>query len=488
MKTKHIKSNFLELFLISIIAIITLTLTSYKFFMSNFEQLEKDQNIKNIHSILSQMDKDLNYIEDITADYALWDDTYNFIKTKNNHYIYENFRAGTSTLEDLELDFMIFTDLRNRKIFSKYTEKDIYKKNSLFEKDILTKFENINDLATIHEQKNKILKLSSNYFYIVKKYISNSDSSVPTNGFIYSGRLITNDILNDMTEVFDEVSIKNKTYSNNDVLINSDYLKNSKIKIEEDTEGNYLINTMQLYNYKSQYVLSIETKTKRNLIKKGKETVFYYNIAISFFLILIFFLIFRNRKVLENYSQVLESEVNEKTKELQKSNSQLKILSEQDELTKINNRRNYFILGEKSIKKAIANNSDFSVLMIDLDDFKKVNDTYGHDVGDKVLIEFCNVVNSQLNENHIFGRLGGEEFSIIFTDITEEEAYELSEKIRIAVEKSKLYVNGKNIDYTVSLGLTKRNNLSSLDKILKNADELLYDAKNRGKNCIIRDR
>jgi sensor domain CHASE-containing protein len=94
--------------------------------MSNFNKLEKEQNLKNIKSVLHNMDKGLNYLEDTITDYAQWDDTYDFIETGNNDYIYENFREGTNTLETLELDFMIFTTLRNKKVYSKYLDQDIY--------------------------------------------------------------------------------------------------------------------------------------------------------------------------------------------------------------------------------------------------------------------------------------------------------------------------------------------------------------------------
>jgi diguanylate cyclase (GGDEF)-like protein len=332
------------------------------------------------------------------------------------------------------------------------------------------------------------LKHSSNYFYIVKKYITNSDDTAVSNGFIYSGKLISNDVLNTMTKFFDEVSIKNKTYIANDILIDSNYLKNTKIKIEENIKENLLINNIQLYDYKNKYILTIRTETKRELIERGKTTILYYNIAISIFLLLIFFLIFKNQRILERYSNTLESKVNEKTKKLLESNKKLKIISEEDYLTKINNRRSFFHLGNKALENAISNNSELIILMIDLDNFKKINDTYGHDIGDEVLIHTCEIISDILAGNHIFARIGGEEFAIIFNKINYDEAYKLTEKILHTIENSFVENKGNKIKYTVSIGFAQSKDEKSIDLILKNADELLYSAKQRGKNCIIRKR
>jgi len=488
MKTKFIKTNIF-IFIFFIFTILSLIgFFSYKFFLNSFIDLEKEQNKKNIISILSFMDKELNYIEDIIKDYAIWDDTYNFVKTKNSDYIYENFREGTNTLKDLELDFIIFTTIKNDKIYSNYENKDFILDIELFEKSILEKFQDVKNITTIYKEPSKIVKYNSQYFYIVKKHISNSDDTLPSNGYIYSGKIINNDIFNKKTKIFDEVLIKNKHYLENNFTINSDYLKNAQINIEEDDECKCLKNTIQLYDYDNNYIFSLITKSKRDLIKKGKEAILYYNISISLFLIFIFFLTYKNQKLLERYSDKLKIEVNNKTKELQESNEKFKMLSEQDELTKINNRRNFFKLGNDELNKSIKNNTELYLLMIDIDDFKKINDLYGHDAGDNVLIEVCKIINEELKNRHIFGRIGGEEFSIIFKDLDKDEVYNLTENIREKVEKSQIDYGNIKIDYTISIGVAKKDKLSSLDKILKKADELLYEAKRNGKNCVIRER
>lgn len=488
MKTKYIKATKLFSFFITFLITAIFFIISYNFFISNFKTLEKGQNIKNIHTVLDIMNKEISSIESIVKDYAHWDDTYMFLEDKNKSYIYENFRDGTNTLEELNIDFFIFTDLNNKSIFSKYINLDIYKNQKVFQLDILKHFEEEKSIANIYKSKTKITKVNSNYFYIVKIPINNSDNTEISNGYLYGGKIINNEILNSLTKVFDEANFKNKQYLNNELTINSEYLKNTKINIEENSDCNCLINNIQLYDNFNEYIISIETKLKRNLIEKGKETILGFNLIITIFIFFISFLIYKNQRILENYNEQLTTDIKQKTIHLTEANNRLRQLSQEDELTKIHNRRHFFTLGDNSFKKCIKTKSNFCVVMLDIDDFKKVNDTYGHNVGDQVLISFTKQVLQFLSEKNIFGRLGGEEFAIIFENHTQEKTYDITEKIRKSIADSNILCDKQEIHYTVSFGLSQRNKEESLDELLQNADKLLYKAKDSGKNCIIRDR
>ena len=125
--------------------------------------------------------------------------------------------------------------------------------------------------------------------------------------------------------------------------------------------------------------------------------------------------------------------------------------------------------------------------MIDIDYFKKINDTYGHDTGDKVLIEFCNIVNEIIQKDMIFGRLGGEEFAITIFNQQESNVYELSEKIRDKCATTLIKVKDTDIKFTISMGVVfKEDKKESIDEILHKADELLYTAKESGRNRVVR--
>lgn len=470
----------------SIFVLLILCLFTYNFFLNSFIKLEEEQNLKNINSLITSMDKELNYIKNTTSDYATWDDTYNFIKTKNREYIDENFAEGSNTLENLQLDFMIFTSLDNKKIYSNFVKND-YKNSENFQKDLLKKFQNIDNVNTIYKDFNNLIEKKSTYFYVTKKSISNTNNTLAPNGFIYTGKIIKNIDLKNTTKLFQDIWISEQNQKNFDLELNSNYLKNIKINIVSN-DDNYLQNSIQLFDFNNIYTLTIITKSKRELINKGKKTILTYTIMNFIFLFLIFLLIFKNEQILKNYNEKLKKEVEEKTKEIQDSNKQLKILSEQDYLTKIKNRRYFFEIGDKIVKNSIIKSKKIFVVMIDLDDFKKINDSFGHSAGDSVLLDFTNKVNTILDDKYLFGRLGGEEFSITFDNIDENKMEILIKNIKKRIEDSIISFENEKIKYTVSMGISTNENFNSLDKILKNADKLLYVAKSRGKNCIIRQR
>ena len=159
-------------------------------------------------------------------------------------------------------------------------------------------------------------------------------------------------------------------------------------------------------------------------------------------------------------------------------------ISHIDYLTKVRNRRSFFEKGKEVVELAKQNNVTICALMIDIDFFKKVNDTYGHKAGDAVLKAMSDKISSMIRDTDIFGRLGGEEFAILMLNCDEEKLFKTAEKIRKEIEKFSLNFEDKVINFTISIGAYLGSNESSLDSILEKADELLYKAKNNGRNRV----
>ncbi|WP_457599987.1 diguanylate cyclase [Hydrogenivirga sp.] len=155
----------------------------------------------------------------------------------------------------------------------------------------------------------------------------------------------------------------------------------------------------------------------------------------------------------------------------------LRDLATHDQLTRVFNRRALLRFLEEQLFSAQRYGLPFSVILIDLDNFKKVNDTYGHQVGDKVLKEFTRIVRRKLRKTDIFGRWGGEEFLVILPSTT--DPYPVAEKLRKSVEDTNFPEAGR---ITASFGGTSYKEGDSVDSILARADEALYEAKRRGKN------
>ena len=123
-------------------------------------------------------------------------------------------------------------------------------------------------------------------------------------------------------------------------------------------------------------------------------------------------------------------------------------------------------------------------MIIDLDHFKKINDSHGHPAGDAVLKLFANVVNSVARRSDIVGRLGGEEFALVLPSTSATEALEFSERLHVAIKKAVLKYKGSAIRYTVSIGLAEYTSdcRYSVDDLLAQADVALYQAKQAGRN------
>jgi diguanylate cyclase len=178
-------------------------------------------------------------------------------------------------------------------------------------------------------------------------------------------------------------------------------------------------------------------------------------------------------KVMGERILVLEAQL----KEAEKS-------SREDFLTKLFNKRaleEYMQLNEDNFKRHAHN---YSIIIFDIDFFKKVNDTKGHDAGDAVLSAFAKVLKNECRKADIVGRYGGEEFMAILSDTSLDGAIEFANKVRVQVEKTKFMYKSERIEVTVSGGVAQRSDHSSTVATIKEADDKLYSAKNGGRNRI----
>ena len=165
-----------------------------------------------------------------------------------------------------------------------------------------------------------------------------------------------------------------------------------------------------------------------------------------------------------------------------KMQEQLEALATTDTLTGIKNRYSTTQEIENEIKRVKRYKSSFSVMMFDIDFFKKVNDTYGHDVGDYVLKEFTTIVSKSIRDTDIFGRWGGEEFILLVPNEDFDGAMILAEKVRKSIELFE-FKTVKHI--TVSIGMTICNSFAEKEALLKIVDNALYEAKKNGRNNVV---
>jgi len=156
-----------------------------------------------------------------------------------------------------------------------------------------------------------------------------------------------------------------------------------------------------------------------------------------------------------------------------------------DFLTGAYNRRYFFEVANAIVHKNYRKQLPIALATVDIDKFKRINDTYGHDVGDIAIKETINILNSSMRESDLVARFGGEEFCILLEDISLENTKKLFEKIRQSFEDNKLVINDDLvISYTVSIGVGYDVN-DDISQMIKKSDDALYEAKNTGRNKVI---
>ena len=156
-----------------------------------------------------------------------------------------------------------------------------------------------------------------------------------------------------------------------------------------------------------------------------------------------------------------------------------------DDLTQVYNRRHFYEEAEKLLALAQRYQRPAAILMLDLDHFKQINDTYGHRTGDEVLKHFAQVCRKTVRETDIIGRTGGEEFAILLPETDMESAYQLAERVRSSVASATLNFHRSTLSYSASIGVAmKDTETTHIQELLSQADKALYAAKEAGKNCI----
>ena len=159
------------------------------------------------------------------------------------------------------------------------------------------------------------------------------------------------------------------------------------------------------------------------------------------------------------------------------------MLAVTDHLTGLYNR---FKIEEKLQSECLRqtrNEMSFCVILLDIDKFKNVNDTYGHDVGDATLVTIANVLTKNIRQADVVGRWGGEEFLVVCPETSIEGALNLGEKLRSIIEKTNFNTIG---NITCSFGVAEIYANETVKDIIKRADVALYNAKEKGRNCVVK--
>ncbi|WP_428024023.1 sensor domain-containing diguanylate cyclase [Arcobacter sp.] len=244
-------------------------------------------------------------------------------------------------------------------------------------------------------------------------------------------------------------------------LIKKGALVDNSNLIEYEKNGKaYILNT----KYIKELKLYLFVEAEVDKFTKELEKTFYTNLLISLFVTAIIILIILY--TIKNYNKKLEK------------------LASHDSLTQLSNRRNFNEYFEKSLKLFKRDKTPRSIIFFDIDNFKMINDNYGHLVGDNVLKRIAAILNLQIRDCDSISRWGGEEFLILLNDSNLEQSFKVAQKLKQSFENDLGLNNLVKEPVTASFGVTEFKEDDTIDKIISRADNGLYAAKNSGKNKV----
>lgn len=480
----------------------------YPEFMEYEEEIAKDD----ISRVIEAIENEKGHLEKLCIDWSSWDATYEFVLSKDNSYTEGNLDA--STFENSELNLIHFIDVNNKKVFSSaydYVEKkeitivDFTKENWDSNHFLIPKIEEGKLLQQNHVS--GIVKTRYGGLIVSSRLILKSNNQGPARGVMVMGRLISPiyERLKMQTKVDFDIVENYKSLFSEEELLSRDFI----VKIENE---NYLRIYKGVRDIEGNIAYLISCKIQRDFSSKFLQTLRYSQYSIVVFtalvllvliLILQFFFIkpvvdlkklFRSIEENEDFSVQIPIErrdelgglvkvFNDLLSTIDEKSKMLEDQARKDSLTGLYNRRHLDEHLKIEIGRALRQNLPCSVLLFDIDNFKLVNDTHGHDGGDYVLKSLSERSKVVLRQEDIFARYGGEEFVIILPNIDEHAAEQAAERMRSLVENLEFIFGNKKIPITISVGVAtypKNGN-----DVITCADKALYFAKETGRNRVI---
>lgn len=246
--------------------------------------------------------------------------------------------------------------------------------------------------------------------------------------------------------------------------------------------GQICIGTLQPWSFFGEMSLFLNKGRTATIVAAKDATVFVVNRAgINDFLISQPEIMF---SIIQTLCMRLDS-ANVNVADISTEKSAIQASANTDPLTGVFNRRYFMQNAKRSVEMGLKWGRHVFIAMFDLDYFKKINDTYGHQAGDRVLVVFADMVSSSIRDNDIFARYGGEEFILLVSCATQDDAWNLVERIRVAISRQPIEFQGAEISVTTSVGVAELDAETDVESAIACADQALYKAKADGRNRTI---
>ncbi|MBD5770068.1 GGDEF domain-containing protein [Marinomonas colpomeniae] len=271
-------------------------------------------------------------------------------------------------------------------------------------------------------------------------------------------------------------TVNTKPYFKANLAKGNSFITTSYREINPETKPHYFAEVYIPIMEKGAFIGVLEVyydlnlrKEKTNFLINNITIMFIFSSIVSITLIIIMsFILDKLRKTQTGYQENLFN------------------LASQDSLTKLLNRESMDFSIKQAIEKHEESHIDYSLIMFDIDHFKNINDTHGHQAGDDVLIELSKIINNRLRESDILGRYGGEEFIVLLPNTNAIGSKTVAENLRRIVEKASIQTCAGKLHITISIGVGTFTDIEELNlhTLIKDVDEAMYQSKRNGRNLV----
>lgn len=472
----------------------------------SYIQLEEELSIKNLNRLTQVIGRDSSYIDRLLLDWSLWDDTYHFLQSGNRDYVDSN--LSIDSLYNISLNFMFFYNRSGDLLWGEFY--DFEKWEQIPCGGFSTTFIQQRDLLFNGDEnfsRSGLLDTSMGLLFMAARPVFKSDGSGPAAGTLIIGKVIDASFIEKMKEVVQgEFSLYT---GNRDDVLHELNISGSSFKMEKEENTIHLYRALE--DMEGRKTLVLESVTDRNIWRYGKKvTTLFIDlilVIIGLFTLVILILIrFIFINPLHKITDFLRSwkkesgspvgletervdEIGTLSRGINSFSRELQDMATTDSLTGLHNRHlmDSLIPGIWNIMS--RDRSEITIILLDIDFFKKYNDTYGHQAGDKCLKELGFILKSSIKRStDMIIRYGGEEFLLILPATALEGGLIIANKVQDLLQKKSLEHRSSEVSghVTVSIGIASAfpNRENNLDLLIENADAALYESKESGRNRI----
>lgn len=461
------------------------------------EKLDKDQAILQVQRIIDGIIFTTEHMKLTASDWSQWDETFEYVEGTNPTYIEENLYL--EAFESIDIDAVMIYNLSNVLIHHVLFDFDA-ETLSLIPSSMLENIETLDlpSMTDIDTQVSGVMSYQDQLYIVVTSPITRSDYSNDTNGTLIFVKRVDEDLIHSLENI---VNLPFQIIPND--TLNSEHL------IEITQIGDLMKIQRLILDLNDHHDLMIEMTIpmENSVIIRQAITNVTWIVSLILLVFLFILIVMLDKQLFQRIQMMMmdiqqieakndihlrlkldqrqdeitfiAQEINQMLDQLDSSYQEINALAYSDHLTGIHNRISFYRLIEE---KMSSNPTPYAILFLDLDGFKTINDTYGHETGDFVLIEIAKRIRDIIGTNGFISRAGGDEFLIYHPSNQRKELARLCQKI-IDTLASEIEINHIHVNITTSIGIaTYPESGKTLQSLIKQSDLAMYQAKTLGKN------